>query len=114
MNAAELEGDRVGGGGRAALWACPDRGIHDGLRGWGVGKTVGVPPFGTSFALEEGRSRELVSRSLAASMTWVSGILFVEFRVMDLWEDFQGHRAEARSSLFLDFHVRAYLRGPLN
>ncbi len=88
MDAAELEGDRVGGGGRAALWTCLDQGIQGGLKGWGVGKTVGVPPFGTSFALEEGRSRRLVSRSLAASITWVSGILFVEFMVMDLWEDF--------------------------
>ncbi len=30
----------------------------------------------------------MVSRPLAASVAWVSGVFFVDFGVVDLWEDF--------------------------
>ena len=57
LDSVELEGDGVGGGRRMARWACPYRGVQDGLGGRGVGEAVGVPPLGASFALEEGGAR---------------------------------------------------------
>ncbi len=72
------------------MWACPDGGVHNGLRGWGVGEAVGVPPFRASFALEKGGSRELVPGPFSTAMTRALGVLCIEFGVMDTWEDFQG------------------------
>ena len=72
-----------------------------------------MPPFRTSFAVEEWGSRVLVPGPLSTAMTWILGVLCVEFGVMDLWEDFQGQRAESRASLSLDFHIGAYFLGPM-
>ena len=55
----------------------------------------------------------MVACPFSTAMTWVFGVLCVEFRVVDLWEDFQGQRAESRLSLSLDFHVGAYFRCPM-
>ena len=52
--------------------------------------------------------------ALATAVAWVAGVVCVEFWVVNPWEDVQGDCAEARSSLFLDLHVGAYFRGPLD
>ena len=72
-----------------------------------------MPPFRASFAVEEGGARVLVPGPFSTAMTWVLGVLCIEFGVVDLWEDFQGQRAESRPSLFLDFHIGAHFRGPM-
>ncbi len=48
-----------------------------------------MPPFGASFTLEEGGTRGPVSRALTAAVAGVPGVVFIKFRVVDLWEDFE-------------------------
>ncbi len=72
-----------------------------------------MPPFRASFAVEKWGSRVLVPGPLSTAMAWIFGVLCVELGVMDLWEDFQGQRAESRASLSLDFHIGAYFRCPM-
>ncbi len=88
LDPTELQGDGVGGGRRTARWACPDRGVQDGLGGRGVWEAVGVPPLGAAFALEKGGASELFPCALATSVAWVAGVVCVEFWVVNPWEDF--------------------------
>ena len=83
LDPAELEGDGVGGGRRVARWACPDRGVQDGVGGRGVWEAVGVPPLGAPFAVEEGGARGLFPCALAAAVAWVAGVVCVKFWVVN-------------------------------
>ena len=87
LDPAELQGDGVRGGRRTARWACPYRGVQDGLGGRRVWEAVGVPPFGAAFALEKGGASELFPCALAAAVAWVAGVVCVKFWVVNPWED---------------------------